>query len=105
MLSESTHLFNKPMDLSFSPFLLVTRIYHHILSLMLACIIHLAADDSIAGTTASFCINDNMGTDLLDTIHDQAVYNSKLPANKVSSDIVVQAGNSYGSSATRIVIS
>lgn len=73
-------LFDEPMDLSFCPFLLVARIYLDIFSLMFFGVIQLAADYSVAASTTSPTVHDNVLTELLCAIHDQAMDNGKLPA-------------------------
>jgi hypothetical protein len=72
------------MDLPFGPFLLVTRIYHHIFPLMFDGIVELAADDAVAGPTASFGVYHNVLADLLGSVHDQAMHHSQLAANSKS---------------------
>jgi hypothetical protein len=72
------------MDLPFSPFLLVTRIYHDIFSLMSDGIIDLTADDSVAGPTASLRVNYDVLADLLSPVQDQSVHNSELTTVQVS---------------------
>jgi hypothetical protein len=72
------------MDLPFGPFLLVSRIYHHIFTLMFDGIVHLAADDPVAGPTASLGIDDDVLADLLGSVQDQSMHNSELAVIQVS---------------------
>jgi hypothetical protein len=58
------------MDLSLGPFLIVSRIYVHIFSLMLHSGIHLAADNPIAGSAASLRIYYYILADFLNPVHD-----------------------------------
>ena len=80
-LTHFTHLFDKPMDLSFRPFLLVSRIYHDIFSLMLQRVINLTTDNSVAAPAASLGIHDYVRTNFLSPIHDQAMNDSELAAS------------------------
>ncbi len=70
MRSAFTHLFNEPMNLSFCPLLLVSRIYHNIFSLMLESIINLATDNPVAGPAASLGVYHYVLADLLSPVHD-----------------------------------
>ena len=71
-------LLDEPVDLSFSPLLLVSRVDCDVLSLVLDRVVHLATDDSIAGATAASCVYDDVLADFLGSVQDQTVDDCEL---------------------------
>jgi hypothetical protein len=76
------------MDLSFCPFLLVSRIYHDIFSLMLQRLINLTANNTVAGPAASLGVYHYVRAYFLRPIHDQTMNDSELTAFGLAAKII-----------------
>lgn len=72
------YLLDDPMDLTVDPLLLVVRVEYDVFANVAARVVPLAADDAVVGAAAARGVDQAIGRDLLDTVHDEAVADCEL---------------------------